>query len=62
MCLDIINCFLEGFKDSCFENIVISTERCPLQGLFFSTKRSAKNNFLGINEILSITKSKILGC
>ena len=21
--------FLEGLKDSCFENIVISTERCP---------------------------------
>ena len=57
----LAKCFLEGLKGSCFEN-VISTERCPGRALFFSTKRPAKNNFLGINEILSITKSKILGC
>ena len=25
----LAKCFLEGFKGSCFENIVISTERCP---------------------------------
>ena len=25
----LAKCFLEGLKDSCFENIVISTERCP---------------------------------
>ena len=24
-----VKCSLEGFKDSCFENIVISTERYP---------------------------------
>ena len=57
----LAKCFLEGFKDSCFENIVISTERYPWRS-FFSTKRSTKYNFLGIHEIFNVTNSKILGC